>query len=140
MIRRPPRATRTDTLFPYTTLFRSGTRVTLFYRAGGYTPDDLSNFAPVVDRVQALQLGGFADHLGTAPATPGGECCPMGRRAPRVDGYIARSAPSARPILAPVLELVHEHCPGVEENMTRGARSVRPARAILIRVAAGQHR
>src|SRR3546814_3689158 len=27
MIRRPPRSTRTDTLFPYTTLFRSG-RVT----------------------------------------------------------------------------------------------------------------
>src|SRR3546814_20385390 len=27
MIRRPPRSTRTDTLFPYTTLFRS-----LFYR------------------------------------------------------------------------------------------------------------
>src|SRR3546814_1657245 len=34
MIRRPPRSTRTDTLFPYTTLFRSqsnlvGTRLTL---------------------------------------------------------------------------------------------------------------
>src|SRR3546814_20281793 len=27
MIRRPPRSTRTDTLFPYTTLFRSGDRV-----------------------------------------------------------------------------------------------------------------
>src|SRR3546814_6212924 len=27
MIRRPPRSTRTDTLFPYTTLFRSGHRV-----------------------------------------------------------------------------------------------------------------
>src|SRR3546814_2183958 len=26
MIRRPPRSTRTDTLFPYTTLFRSSTR------------------------------------------------------------------------------------------------------------------
>src|SRR3546814_12859107 len=26
MIRRPPRSTRTDTLFPYTTLFRSGHR------------------------------------------------------------------------------------------------------------------
>src|SRR3546814_10276258 len=26
MIRRPPRSTRTDTLFPYTTLFRSGAR------------------------------------------------------------------------------------------------------------------
>src|SRR3546814_9381601 len=28
MIRRPPRSTRTDTLFPYTTLFRSGGRAT----------------------------------------------------------------------------------------------------------------
>src|SRR3546814_6483645 len=27
MIRRPPRSTRTDTLFPYTTLFRSSTAV-----------------------------------------------------------------------------------------------------------------
>src|SRR3546814_1478423 len=27
MIRRPPRSTRTDTLFPYTTLFRSPARV-----------------------------------------------------------------------------------------------------------------
>src|SRR3546814_17549280 len=27
MIRRPPRSTRTDTLFPYTTLFRSKVRV-----------------------------------------------------------------------------------------------------------------
>src|SRR3546814_8541940 len=27
MIRRPPKSTRTDTLFPYTTLFRSGRRV-----------------------------------------------------------------------------------------------------------------
>src|SRR3546814_9960986 len=29
MIRRPPRSTRTDTLFPYTTLFRSDTANTL---------------------------------------------------------------------------------------------------------------
>src|SRR3546814_20243239 len=28
MIRRPPRSTRTDTLFPYTTLFRSNVRIT----------------------------------------------------------------------------------------------------------------
>src|SRR3546814_20295965 len=27
MIRRPPRSTRTDTLFPYTTLFRSGRKL-----------------------------------------------------------------------------------------------------------------
>src|SRR3546814_10956637 len=32
MIRRPPRSTRTDTLFPYTTLFRSGPRILPVYR------------------------------------------------------------------------------------------------------------
>ena len=42
------------------------TRITLWYRAGGYTPDDLSKFAPVVDRVQGQQLGGLAAHLGGA--------------------------------------------------------------------------
>src|SRR3546814_737663 len=31
MIRRPPRSTRTDTLFPYTTLFRSGHRTGQLY-------------------------------------------------------------------------------------------------------------
>ena len=50
-----------------------GTRITLFYRAGGYAPDDLSTFAPVVDRVQALQLGGLAGHLEAASAARGGE-------------------------------------------------------------------
>src|SRR3546814_2649293 len=33
MIRRPPRSTRTDTLFPYTTLFRSTCPVAVFRRA-----------------------------------------------------------------------------------------------------------
>src|SRR3546814_7372955 len=32
MIRRPPRSSRTDTLFPYTTLFRSGTMPTGIFR------------------------------------------------------------------------------------------------------------
>src|SRR3546814_760764 len=32
MIRRPPRSTRTDTLFPYTTLFRSKTTATVHRR------------------------------------------------------------------------------------------------------------
>src|SRR3546814_6280181 len=34
MIRRPPRSTRTDTLFPYTTLFRSDTIPALFVPNG----------------------------------------------------------------------------------------------------------
>src|SRR3546814_2322379 len=35
MLRRPPRSTRTDTLFPYTTLFRSDERCLLRARASG---------------------------------------------------------------------------------------------------------
>src|SRR3546814_18682009 len=36
MIRRPPRSTRTDTLFPYTTLFRSWRRARQRHRAGRF--------------------------------------------------------------------------------------------------------
>lgn len=43
-----------------------GTRIVLWYRAGGYTPDDLSKFAAIVDRVQSQQLGGLADFLAAA--------------------------------------------------------------------------
>src|SRR3546814_19768748 len=43
MIRRPPRSTRTDTLFPYTTLFRS---VESFY--GLYRADAFSAYAKVL--------------------------------------------------------------------------------------------
>src|SRR3546814_3430513 len=35
MLRRPPRSTRTDTLFPYTTLFRSGRLLAEFANATG---------------------------------------------------------------------------------------------------------
>src|SRR3546814_4651041 len=43
MIRRPPRSTRTDTLFPYTTLFRSAL-------------DGLVDFAVAAEDARALQL------------------------------------------------------------------------------------
>src|SRR3546814_14000618 len=39
MIRRPPRSTRTDTLFPYTTLFRSRLQASLASLPTGLTPD-----------------------------------------------------------------------------------------------------
>src|SRR3546814_7666347 len=42
MIRRPPRSTRTDTLFPYTTLFRS--RVETTCRLGGSGTSDNRGF------------------------------------------------------------------------------------------------
>lgn len=47
------------------------TRIRLEYRVGGYAGQDLGAFAPVVDRVQAQQLGGLASRLGGAvPPAP----------------------------------------------------------------------
>jgi uncharacterized protein YndB with AHSA1/START domain len=56
--------------FRFAAVPRGGTRLTLFYRAGGYTPDDLSKFAPVVDKVQAQQLAGLAAYLAKADTKP----------------------------------------------------------------------
>lgn len=41
-----------------------GTRITMRYRAGGYAPEGLERLVPVVDAVQAQQLGALAAHLG----------------------------------------------------------------------------
>ena len=41
----------------------------------------------------------------------------MGITDPRVDAYIAKSAPFARPILAHIRKAVHTGCPDVEETM-----------------------
>jgi uncharacterized protein YdeI (YjbR/CyaY-like superfamily) len=41
----------------------------------------------------------------------------MGKRDPRIDAYIARSADFARPILTHIREVVHEACPDVEETL-----------------------
>ncbi len=39
---------------------------------------------------------------------------------PRIDAYIAKSAPFAQPVLGHVRALVHEVCPGVEETLKWG--------------------
>lgn len=49
----------------------AGTVIVLHYRVGGYGPEDLRTFAPVVDRVQSAQLGGLAEHLRSAAAGSG---------------------------------------------------------------------
>lgn len=41
----------------------------------------------------------------------------MGKRDPRVDAYIAKAAPFARPILERIRETVHAACPDIEETM-----------------------
>src|SRR3546814_10630821 len=58
MIRRPPRSTRTDTLFPYTTLFRSR----------GYLPHVEDVAAAITPRTRAI--------LVNSPANPTGAVYP----------------------------------------------------------------
>ncbi len=50
---------------------QGGTRIVLYYRAGGYAPQDLGQLVPVIDRVQAQQLGGLAEHLRKRAAQAG---------------------------------------------------------------------
>src|SRR3546814_4526646 len=47
MIRRPPRSTRTDTLFPYTTLFRSADFLEFLVARLGDVPGHLAGLAAV---------------------------------------------------------------------------------------------
>src|SRR3546814_17871032 len=47
MILRPPRSTRTDTLFPYTTLFRSPARGTLRSKTGAAVSKDVRRWSLV---------------------------------------------------------------------------------------------
>src|SRR3546814_5291914 len=61
MIRRPPRSTRTDTLFPYTTLFRSN-----FRRQNGR----LAGLAPTRETVSAVSAAVAAERLSEASAVP----------------------------------------------------------------------
>src|SRR3546814_5450476 len=57
MIRRPPRSTRTDTLFPYTTLFRSGTAA----------PRPEQDAGP---RLAPAGVGGAPHHVGLGQRQP----------------------------------------------------------------------
>src|SRR3546814_4626536 len=58
MIRRPPRSTRTDTLFPYTTLFRSGRGRSDPVRDGA---EPLGSLDPVSDRASRENQPGRGD-------------------------------------------------------------------------------
>src|SRR3546814_5523443 len=65
MIRRPPRSTRTDTLFPYTTLFRSG---------GGRRPHGLPH--------RMALPGAIRGEVRPAVRERGTPSCPRGIRPP----------------------------------------------------------
>src|SRR3546814_2059163 len=61
MIRRPPRSTRTDTLFPYTTLFRSPARTACCFRS-------LRFFSSDSDLVHGAGEGGSLQRPDCRPA------------------------------------------------------------------------
>src|SRR3546814_18159925 len=61
MIRRPPRSTRTDTLFPYTTLFRSA----LTGASGPYASQDSSVCRSGSPAPHSAKGGGFQPHSGS---------------------------------------------------------------------------
>src|SRR3546814_1692936 len=69
MIRRPPRSTRTDTLFPYTTLFRSGSGA--FMAVGAYAAWNFGVRMPATPLVVQILLGGvFATLVGVIFGVP----------------------------------------------------------------------
>jgi hypothetical protein len=71
----------------------------------------------------------FSRAWGPRPANTGSEIktarrvLSMGKKDARVDAYIARSAPFARPILKRIRGLVHAGCPKVEETIKWGMPS-----------------
>src|SRR3546814_2268477 len=75
MIRRPPRSTRNDTLFPYTTLFRSKGRV-----------DDLTLGGHENVPIGPVALGEH-DPFGRVECDVAGPCEPEGRRGARTSGH-----------------------------------------------------
>src|SRR3546814_13508440 len=92
MIRRPPRSTRTDTLFPYTTLFRSPRRhatrrCQLSGTQGGAADMDRKRFF-AAGTAAAFLLGGL--YLAGADDSPDGSA----RAAPATTARPAATAPA----------------------------------------------
>src|SRR3546814_5660545 len=71
MIRRPPRSTRTDTLFPYTTLFRSAvalrSRSQLRSRTPFFNAIDQAGSSGLLSEIAKADTQGHTGGSGTAP-------------------------------------------------------------------------
>src|SRR3546814_8454034 len=69
MIRRPPRSTRTDTLFPYTTLFRSAPGLRLYRHLSG--PQAVSRWQQCACNAEGIWLVVAAIHRAQSGAAVG---------------------------------------------------------------------
>src|SRR3546814_14037406 len=93
MIRRPPRSTRTDTLFPYTTLFRSVPSLAALpsYMDAlrrGWSPDNPRSVAAVEELARAeADPAGFVAALDDPQARGGPIVLPDGATVPRLPGF-----------------------------------------------------
>src|SRR3546814_7820522 len=98
MILRPPRSTRTDTLFPYTTLFRS--LVTLGDSGGVVEAGD--------DRIGVAEGAGCPTELADLHGQQCEACESSGREGPELDPQAHRAPPSRllssppTPLTAPI--------------------------------------
>src|SRR3546814_8980861 len=99
MIRRPPRSTRTDTLFPYTTLFRSAIADTIFDDGAGEHAVrlELAVRDARARRRDAIGDADFFEHRPLRRDAPG-EILPARLELRSVDAAIAPYIADARPI------------------------------------------
>src|SRR3546814_15905287 len=130
MIRRPPRSTRTDTLFPYTTLFRSGWQVDLD-EGDMEAADEEAEGQQVVAGVREGLLQGAADRLMQAAAVgaPGQRC----RERHHDEGEDGQEGERGRPAVGGDEGLAERH----HEELPRRARRTEERRVGKERVRPG---
>src|SRR3546814_11959316 len=136
MIRRPPRSTRTDTLFPYTTLFRSqavrvldgGIVDPVGWHVGGGEP--LAAEAPALARILAPPhaAAGDADHQPAAVARIDADRVDAGAVVPAVEPFRARRlVPQRLPQVQGLAAAV-----GAEQRDRNRSDAIRDGKAVVI--------
>src|SRR3546814_12565347 len=91
MIRRPPRSTRTDTLFPYTTLFRS-VEGALLHRHQGRNIAEFRVANHAIPKASPWRLPGHSHGTAFAVELPAGRTCRYANRAQLARPHTRREA------------------------------------------------
>src|SRR3546814_2159098 len=97
MIRRPPRSTRTDTLFPYTTLFRSPNGVIAHSPDGQFDVDELLAMARGWAGLEGMDLAKAVSRTDTGDWTSGIWALGKGYQTPFASSEVEMPIGGARP-------------------------------------------